>query len=173
VKGLVLALGFALLLLPAGSAQDRKAPVVNPAIDMGGYLRVSREAAQHRATRLLSEDEFLRMSAEPGTVILDARGRDKFELSHIKGAVNLNFSDISVESLKRTIPDKSTRILIYCNNNFRNAEQAFASKLPTASLNLSTYIALYNYGYRNVYELGPRFDPKHTRLPLVGTAPYS
>jgi hypothetical protein len=25
-------------------------------------------------------------------------------------------------------------------------------------LNLSTYIALYNYGYRNVYELAPLLD---------------
>ena len=41
-----------------------------------------------------------------------------------------------------------------------------SEKLPTASLNLSTYIALYNYGYRNVYELGPQLDPKVSRLPF-------
>jgi phage shock protein E len=31
-------------------------------------------------------------------------------------------------------------------------------------LNLSTYIALYNYGYRNVYELGPLIDIRTSRL---------
>lgn len=62
------------------------------------------------------------------------------------------------------IPDKATRILIYCNTNFRDAEGPFPTKLPSASLNLSTYIALYNYGYRNVYELGPLVDFKTSQL---------
>ena len=48
----------------------------NPAIDMDGYLRVSREAAEHRQSRRVSEAEFIRMSREPGTVILDARSRE-------------------------------------------------------------------------------------------------
>lgn len=61
-------------------------------------------------------------------------------------------------------PDKSTRVLIYCNNNFRDAEGPFPTKLPTASLNLSTYIALYSYGYRNIYELGPLLDMRTSKL---------
>jgi hypothetical protein len=51
-----------------------------------------------------------------------------------------------------------------CNNNFRGAEGPFPSKAPSASLNLSTYIALYNYGYRNVYELADTFELKTSRL---------
>ena len=90
----------------------------------------------------------------------------KYNLLHIRGAINLSFPDITVESLKKSIPDKNTRVLIYCNNNFRNSEEAFPSKMPTASLNLSTYIALYNYGYRNIYELAPRVDPKTSKLPF-------
>ena len=42
--------------------------------------------------------------------------------------------------------------------------------MPTASLNLSTYVALYTYGYRNVYELGPLVDPKTSKLPFAGSA---
>ena len=102
--------------------------------------------------------------------MLDARSRQKYDLLHVKGAVNLSFPDITVESLKRTIPDKSTRVLIYCNNNFFNEEQAFPTKMATASLNLSTYIALYTYGYRNIYELGPRLDPKLSKLPFESNA---
>lgn len=136
----------------------------NPAIDMDGYLRVSREAAAHRETRRISEPDFIRMSRVPGTVILDARSKEKFDELHVKGAINLSFPDIALESLKATIPDKSTRILIYCNNNFENALGPFPTKLPSASLNLSTYIALYNHGYRNVYELGPLIDIKASRL---------
>ena len=107
------------------------------------------------------------MSREPGTVVLDARSREKFDELHIRGAINLSFSDIAVESLRRTIPDKDTLILIYCNNNFVGAQGPFPTKLPTASLNLSTYIALYNYGYRNVYELGPLIDVKNSKLEFV------
>ena len=152
-----------------GTPADPPDPVANPAVDMNGYLRVANEAAKHRQSRRLSEDDFLRMSREPGTVVLDARSREKYDLLHIRGAVNLTFPDIAVESLKQTLPDKSARILIYCNNNFRNAEEPFPSKLPAASLNLSTYIALYTYGYRNIYELGPRLDPKQSKLPFVST----
>jgi len=137
---------------------------VNPAIDMEGYLRVSEEAARHRESRRLSEDQFLRMSREPGTIVLDARSRQKFEELHLKGAINLSFPDIAVESLERTIQDRNTRILIYCNNNFRGAESAFPRKLADASLNLSTYIALYSYGYRNVYELGPLIEVNDSKL---------
>jgi hypothetical protein len=63
------------------------------------------------------------------------RGRDQPQLP-----------DIAVESLAEALPDKNARILIYCNNNFSGAEGAFPSKLPSASLNLPTYVALYDYG---------------------------
>jgi phage shock protein E len=139
----------------------------NPAIDMDGYLRVSREAAEHRETRRVSEAEFIRMSREPGTVILDARSRERFDELHVKGALNLSFPDIAIDSLAVALPDKNTRILIYCNNNFANAEGPFPVKTARASLNLSTYIALYSYGYRNVYELAPLIDLKASKLPFV------
>jgi hypothetical protein len=193
MRNRMLACGLSLLLLAAEPAADPKAPSVNagpanPAIDMAGYLRTAQEAARHRAKRRITEDEFLRMSREPGTIVLDARSREMYDLLHVRGAINLSFPDIDIESLKQTLPDKSARILIYCNNNFRvdrinavapageraavaNAAAAFRPKMATASLNLSTYIALYTYGYRNVYELGPQFDPNTTKLPLVPTSP--
>jgi phage shock protein E len=152
-----------LCVTPLANAQDKKV-AVNPAIDMSGYLHVAAEAATHRDGRRLSEEEFIRMSREPGTVILDARSKEKYDELHIKGAINLSFPDIAVESLKRTLPDKNTRILIYCNNNFVGAEGPFPTKIATASLNLSTYIALYNYGYPNVYELGPLIDINSSKL---------
>jgi phage shock protein E len=157
---------LAISVLLAGDrtpAQDR-AGIRNPSIDMNGYLSVSVEAAKHREARRISEEEFIRMSREPGTIILDARSGELYRLLHVKGAINLSFPDIAVDSLKSTIPDKNTRILIYCNNNFLGAPFPFPTKIPTASLNLSTFIALYNYGYRNVYELGPRIPIKSAKL---------
>lgn len=162
-------LAFALYLSAASPvAAPVKSTIVNPAIDMEGYLKLSQEAAKHREKRRLTEEEFIRMSQEPGTIVLDARSKQKYDLLHIKGAINLSFPDITVESLARAIPDKTTRVLIYCNNNFDKAEKAFPSKLPAASLNLSTYVTLYTYGYRNVYELGPLVDAGKAKVELVG-----
>jgi len=153
------------------SLTERKTtPPLNPKIDMRGYLAVAGEAAADRETHRLSEADFLRLSNEPGTVVLDARSKEKYDLLHVKGALNLNFSDITVAKLAELLPDKSTRILIYCNNNFVNNERAFPTKMAIASLNLSTYIALYSYGYRNVYELAPLLDAGSTKLNLVATA---
>ena len=144
--------------------------MANPAIDMAGHLRVSAEAARHRRARRVSEAEFIRMSRQPGTVILDARSREKYDELHVKGAINLSFPDIAFESLQRLVPDKKTRILIYCNNNFREGVPAFPTKVASASLNLSTFIALYDYGYRNVYELAPLLDLETSRLEFEGRA---
>jgi hypothetical protein len=166
MRTLPLVLLAAVVSLGAASPPEKRAELVNPAIDMDAHLRVSEEAAKHRETRRVSEDEFRRMMREPRTVVLDARSREKYDELHVRGAIHLSFPDITVESLARLIPDKSTRILIYCNNNFRGAEGPFPRKLESASLNLSTYIALYDYGYRNVFELGPLIDLERSKLPF-------
>ncbi len=166
MKRLLLLTLTILCVVPTAGAQG-KSGIANPAIDMQGYLRVAAEAAEHRESRRLTEADFIRMSREPGTVILDARSRGKYLELHIKDAINLSFSDITVDSLERTLPDKNTRILIYCNNNFVGAQAAFPTKIAVASLNLSTYIALYSYGYRNVYELGPLLDIKTSKLDFI------
>ena len=146
---------------------QKKTAVINPNIDMQGYLKVAGEAADYRESRRVTEEDFIRMSHEPGTIILDARSHEKYDTLHIKGAINLSFPDITVESLNRVLPDKNQRILIYCNNNFVGDQQAFPTKMVTASLNLSTYIALYTYGYRNVYELGPLLDVDKSKIEFV------
>ena len=159
-----------LAALLAATARGADAPppepttIINPAIDAGAYLRTAFEALRLREERRLSEAEFIRMSREPGTIVLDARSQAKFDELHLEGAINLSFPDIASSTLAATLPDKGARILIYCNNNFRNAEGPFPSKLPSASLNLSTFVALFDYGYRNVWELAPLIDMEATAL---------
>jgi len=150
-----------------GVNAQKTAGIPNPSIDMKGYLQVAAEASKHREKRRLTEDDFIRMSKQTGVIVLDARSKQKYDELHIKDAINLSFPDITVESLATTLPDKNATILIYCNNNFVNAEDAFPRKMAAASLNLSTYISLYTYGYRNVYELGPLLDVKITKLDLI------
>jgi hypothetical protein len=162
----LVAIGFFALI--AGSSAHAAEGIANPAIDMAGYLAAAVAAADLRESHRLSEAEFVRLASAPGTIVLDARSRGKYDELHVAGAVSLSFPDIAVESLKSAIPDKTTRILIYCNNNFIDAEGPFPSKLPAASLNLSTFIALYTYGYRDVWELGPQLDLAHSILPFEG-----
>jgi hypothetical protein len=173
VKYVALALLLSVGYLSANPQARQAAPVpppipgtqpANPAIDMDGYLKISQEAAKHRTTHRVTEDDFIRMSKEEGTIVLDARSKDMFDLLHVDGAINLSFPNIDIESLKKTLPDKDARILIYCNNNFHGAEQPFPTKIPVASLNLSTYVALYSYGYRNIYELAPQIELASSRL---------
>ena len=153
----------ALLQLVAG----QKIP--NELIDYPKYLRIAREVEPVRAKHRLTEEQFATMAAEPGAVVLDARSADKFKMRHIKGAVSLPFTDFTEESLAKAIPAKTTRVLIYCNNNFRGAPVSLTSKAAPASLNISTYVALATYGYANVYELGPLLDVKTTKLIFEGT----
>jgi len=163
-------LAAAILALATVARAESPAAIENPAIDMPGYLRAASAAASHRDHHRVTEQQFARLAHLPDTVVLDARSRDQYDLLHVAGAINLSFPDIAVATLRQRIPDRSARILIYCNNNFVDAPGPFPAKLPAASLNLSTYIALYTYGYRNVWELGgPPVDPARSRLVFAGT----
>lgn len=155
-----------LLLLPLPLPADEG----NPAIDYAGFEQLTVNLGQLRAGRRVSEAEFLRMAAEPGTIILDTRSKAKFDQLHVKGALHLNFSDFTKEALARLIPDPETRILIYCNNNFENEPVHFAAKSAPVALNIPTFLNLHAYGYRNVHELKPLLDAKTTKIPFAGSA---
>jgi hypothetical protein len=110
------------------------------------------------------------MAEEEGTVILDTRSRAKYEKLHVKGAIHLNFSDFTQEALEKLIPDKATRVLIYCNNNFDGEPVLFAGKFAPVALNIPTFINLHAYGYRNIYELKPLLDVNTTKIPFGGSS---
>ncbi len=143
--------------------------IPNPLIDYDHFLVHAADVGRLRDQRRVTEEKFIEMSAEPGTIIFDARSDDKYAKLHIKGAKHLSFPEITAEELAKIFPNKSTRILIYCNNNFLNAPNTFASKVHTASLNIHTLNTLYNYGYTNFYELGPLIDIRKAKLRFEGT----
>jgi len=163
---------FALLspffVLACASHPAAENSIPNRLIDYPGYLKIAQQVQAPRERRRVTEEQFIAMATEPATIILDARSESKFKLRHIKGALNLPFTELTESTLAKTIPTKNTRVLIYCNNNFLGSPAAFAGKAAAASLNISTYVTLTSYGYTNIYELGPLIDIKSTKLVFEG-----
>ena len=143
----------------ACSAAPALAQQANPQIDYPGFERLTHDVAGLRAERLLDFARFKAEVARPGALLLDARSRDAFARGHIKGAVNLPFTDFTEESLAEVIgTDRNRPILIYCNNNFSNDAPPVMMKSTSLALNIQTFINLVGYGYANVWELNEVVD---------------
>ena len=178
------------MLLVAGVAlaQDKDYPKAK--VNFNDFKGLVAEVEAHREGRLVDLDTFLRMSKETGVIIMDSRSKFRFDRIHVKGAKHLNFSDFTQANLSKMIPTFETTVLIYCNNNFEGNQRDFASKvsLPVArprvtpatqfavqakplmmALNIPTYVNLYGYGYRNVYELHELVDVKDPRIAFEGS----
>jgi hypothetical protein len=138
--------------------------IPNRLIDYREFEKIVFDVASDRESHRLTERQFLEAILDKDVVILDARSA-----SNVKGAVNLPFTDFTAATLNQVIPAKTTKILIYCNNNFEGSDTAFPSKAPAASLNLSTYTSLRAYGYTNVFELGPLVNVHQSSIPFEGT----
>jgi hypothetical protein len=164
---LVLALG-GLALIHVAAVGAREA-IPNPQIDYAAFERIVHESKDERESHRLTETQFLERMRQAGVLVLDARTESRYRLRHIRGAVNLPFTEFTQQSLALIAPDKHAPVLIYCNNNFRDSPLAFAPKAAAASLNLSTYTALKAYGYTDVYELGPLLAVAETRIPFEGS----
>ena len=159
-------------------------------VDFDAYENLLAEVKQHRQTRLLTTEQFVKTSKEKNVIILDTRSESMYAAAHIKGAIHLNFSDFTQANLAKIIPSGDYKLLIYCNNNIKNkntfsvnAERFFATKAfypsqftnppanakqMTLALNIPTYINLYGYGYRNIYELAELVDASDTEIEFEG-----
>lgn len=148
-------LALALLAAPLAAKVEAPAnPPTNPQVDYPGFARLTGELAQVRASHRLAWPEFARRAAAKGALLLDARSADAFAQGHLKGAVNLPFTDFTDEALQAVIGENPLRpIYIYCNNNFRDHRAPIALKRAPMALNIPTFINLHGYGYRNVWEL--------------------
>ncbi|MEX0330735.1 MAG: rhodanese-like domain-containing protein [Puniceicoccaceae bacterium] len=171
--------------LATGTTEYPKAKV-----DFHDFKTLVIDVEEHRKARLISLDEFLELAEKKDVVILDTRSAFRYERIHVKGARHLNFSDFTQDNLARIIPTFETTVLIYCNNNFEGNQVDFATKavLPPRSvriqpaeqfaaqekplmmaLNVPTYINLFGYGYRNVYELNELVDVSDPRISFEGS----
>lgn len=181
--------GWLVLLVTAAgqvAAGDGYPPAL---VSYDDYKRLVAEVEPHRASRLVDLDTFLDMSRGPDVIVLDARPAYRYQRLHIQGARNLAFADFTRDTLRQIIPSFDTTILIYCNNNFAGSPPDFPSKVvlpvlapdmasapadqsaPTMmmALNVPTYINLYGYGYRNVYELDELVAMDDPRITFAGS----
>lgn len=152
---------FALLVAAAPERND------NPQVDFAGFQALTTDVGSYRKERLVDLRRFQAIAARRGALILDARSADAFSQGHIKGAVNLPFTDFTAASLAATIGDPDRPILIYCNNNFSNNKAPVAMKAAALALNIQTFVNLVGYGYRNVYELSEVVDFNDRRVGWV------
>ncbi len=146
----VLSAGFMTIAIAAPKPQA----TTGGQVDFAGFNNLSQEVYTYRANRLVNFQQFQAMAREPNTIILDARSADAYAQGHIAGAINLSLTDFTAPALAAAIRDPNTRILIYCNNNFENNAPPVVLKRVQLALNIQTFINLYGYGYKNVYELG-------------------
>lgn len=180
---------FAMILFSTSViAQDNSYPKAKVSFD--DFKNLVSEVEPHREKRLVDLDTFLKMSNQPGVIILDSRSTFRYERIHVKGAKHLSFTDFTQNNLAEVIPSFETTILIYCNNNFDGNQIDFASKvaMPVTNsgsiitaqfnsqekplmmaLNIPTYINLYGYGYHNVYELNELVNVNDPRIKFEGS----
>ena len=131
----------------------------SPLIDYSGFKNLTAEVQPYRSTRLISIADFQTRAAQTDVLVLDARSASAFKAGHLNGAINLPLPDFTADALAEIIGANPNReILIYCNNNFINNRKPVMTKLLQLALNIQTFINLYGYGYKNVYELGDAVD---------------
>jgi rhodanese-related sulfurtransferase len=66
-------------------------------------------------------DEFQRMKQEGGEFLLiDVREDSEWQAGHAEGAMHLG-KGIIERDIETTVPDKSTRMILYCGGGFRSA----------------------------------------------------
>ena len=160
----IILLVFVIIL--GGSNSKNEPATFKSKVSYTDFEELVKAVKKHREERLIEFDVFLKKSKNEDVIILDTRSKLRYDSKHIKGAIHLNFSDFTQKNLARIIPNENTTILIYCNNNFDGDEINFMSKMyvpkpskkekqktRTLALNIPTYINLYGYGYKNVYEL--------------------
>ncbi len=164
----VVILFVCLLALPALSAAQSQQNFQPSDVDYEGFMKLSEEVEPYRLQRLVDFNTFLEMAKHENTIILDTRSKEAYDNIHLRGAIHLNFSDFTEEKLAKIIPSKQTRILIYCNNNFANGPEFLTSKAIPLALNVPTFINLYGYGYKNVYELSELLTMDDERLVTAG-----
>ena len=78
------------------------------------------------------------LQSDLNCILLDARESKEFNVSHIKGAVNVGFDKFDSKNITTIAPDKNAKIIVYCSIGVRS--EIIGEKLK-------------KLGYKNVFNL--------------------
>jgi rhodanese-related sulfurtransferase len=84
-----------------------------------GFLQLVREAKKH-----IKEEDIpavkKRLDSAEKPILIDVREDSEWARGHVPGAIHLGRGVIE-RDIERTIPDKTTQIVLYCGGGFRSA----------------------------------------------------
>jgi rhodanese-related sulfurtransferase len=84
-----------------------------------GFLRLVTDATT-RVTEESFRDTKKRIDAGEKFVLVDTREDSEWARGHIPGAIHLSRGIIE-RDIEKTVPDKDTRIVLYCGGGYRSA----------------------------------------------------
>lgn len=87
-------------------------------------------------------EQYKKECQNPAVVVLDLRSEAEYKEGHLKGA-RLMGADIREEKLKKLVPNKQAKIIVYCTNTFYPSR-----RISLNNVCLPQFIAL---GYPNVF----------------------
>ena len=77
-------------------------------------------------------------------ILLDARERSEFEVSHIKNAIHVGYDNFNLKQVQTKLPNKNHPIVVYCSLGIRSEDIA-------AQLQKAGYKQVYNL-YGGIFE---------------------
>nr|WP_321232124.1 rhodanese-like domain-containing protein [uncultured Psychroserpens sp.] len=96
--------------------------------------------------------------AKSKTIVLDARERDEFEVSHLKEAIYVGYTNFKLETVEKLISNKDEQIVVYCTLGVRS--EIIANRLKLAGYtnvrNLFGGIFEWKNNDFNVYNLNEK-----------------
>lgn len=111
------------------------------------------ESLNHGEIPYISVVETRMLQLQGKVVILDAREKEEFEVSHLPNAIYVGYKEFSVEKLTELIPDHNQTIAVYCSIGVRS--ENIAEKIK-------------KQGYHNVRNIyGGIFEWSNKELPLM------
>ena len=113
----------------------RMIPLLLSLLLLAGYGRNTADGAYQQIT----QEDAKEMMDTQEVIILDVREQAEYDSGHIPGAVLLPVGTIDETTAAEVIPEKDSKVLVYCRSGNRS---------KTASA------ALADLGYTNVYEFG-------------------
>lgn len=79
------------------------------------------------------------------SIVLDAREIKEYRVSHIKNAIHVGYDDFDIKSVQTKIPNKDSKIIVYCSIGIRSEDIAEKLKKVGYTHVLNLYGGLFEW----------------------------